>query len=107
MREPAASSCGAPASRAAMVRAYSTKPFSAPVRWKGMVLAPLPLPSPPPLPCDPEETLRTRFGLSDFHPWQREAIDALLGPCGRALVVAPTGGGKSLVYQVPAAILDG
>jgi ATP-dependent DNA helicase RecQ len=54
-----------------------------------------------------EEALRTRFGLEAFHPWQREAVDAVLGEPGRALVVAPTGGGKSLTYQFPAAVLEG
>ncbi len=56
---------------------------------------------------DLEEVLRTRFQLPAFRPWQREAIDALLGPPGKALVVAPTGGGKSLTYQLPAAVLPG
>jgi ATP-dependent DNA helicase RecQ len=55
----------------------------------------------------PESVLRERFGLTEFRPWQREAIDAVLGEPGRVLVVAPTGGGKSLVYQLPAAILEG
>ncbi len=54
-----------------------------------------------------EDTLRSRFGLEAFRPWQREAIDALLGDPGRVLVVAPTGGGKSLTYQLPAAMLEG
>lgn len=54
-----------------------------------------------------EKALRERFGLEAFRPWQREAIGALLGEPGRALVVAPTGGGKSLTYQLPAAVLDG
>ncbi len=54
-----------------------------------------------------DEALRSRFGLEAFRPWQREAIDALLGEPGRVLVVAPTGGGKSLTYQLPAAIVDG
>jgi ATP-dependent DNA helicase RecQ len=54
-----------------------------------------------------EQTLRSRFGLEAFRPWQREAIDAILGEPGRALVVAPTGGGKSLTYQLPAAVLEG
>jgi ATP-dependent DNA helicase RecQ len=53
------------------------------------------------------EVLRARFGLESFRPWQREAIDALVGHPGRVLVVAPTGGGKSLTYQLPAAVLDG
>jgi ATP-dependent DNA helicase RecQ len=54
-----------------------------------------------------EETLRRSFGLEAFRPWQREAIVALLEGPGRALVVAPTGGGKSLTYQLPAAVLPG
>lgn len=54
-----------------------------------------------------EEALHARFGLESFRPWQREAIDALLGAPGRALVVAPTGGGKSLTYQFPATVLEG
>src|SRR5262245_4293046 len=54
-----------------------------------------------------DRVLRERFGLNGFRPWQREAIDALLTGAGRVLVVAPTGGGKSLTYQLPAAILEG
>lgn len=54
-----------------------------------------------------DEVLRERFGLASFRSWQREAIEALLGEPGRVLVVAPTGGGKSLTYQLPAAVLDG
>ncbi|MDX1382467.1 MAG: ATP-dependent DNA helicase RecQ, partial [Thermoanaerobaculia bacterium] len=48
----------------------------------------------------------SRFGYEGFRPGQREAIDTLLGS-GRLLLVAPTGGGKSLVYQLPASILGG
>jgi ATP-dependent DNA helicase RecQ len=54
-----------------------------------------------------EKTLKERFGLDSFRPWQKEAILALLEGPGRALVVAPTGGGKSLTYQFPAALLPG
>jgi ATP-dependent DNA helicase RecQ len=62
------------------------------------------------LPATPDPLdaiLRDRFGLDAFRPWQREAIEALLQGSGRVLVVAPTGGGKSLTYQVPAAMLEG
>jgi ATP-dependent DNA helicase RecQ len=54
---------------------------------------------------DLDESLR-RFGLAAFRPGQREAIQTLLA-AGRALLVAPTGGGKSLVYQLPASALPG
>ncbi len=59
-----------------------------------------------------EEALRSQFQLEAFRPWQKEAIVPLLdeaeSPMGaRVLVVAPTGGGKSLTYQLPAALLPG
>ncbi|WP_044890892.1 RecQ family ATP-dependent DNA helicase [Myxococcus hansupus] len=59
-------------------------------------------------PSRPLDTvLRERFGLTGFRPGQREVIDALLGPGAAALAVFPTGGGKSLCYQLPALMLDG
>src|SRR3954447_20167935 len=49
---------------------------------------------------------RTRFGWDELRPEQLTAMRALM--TGRdALVVAPTGAGKSAVYQVPATLLDG
>ncbi|MFN3244095.1 MAG: DNA helicase RecQ [Planctomycetota bacterium] len=51
------------------------------------------------------ETLERWFGFSSLRPLQKEAIDAALD--GRdALVVLPTGGGKSLCYQLPPLVLD-
>jgi ATP-dependent DNA helicase RecQ len=47
-----------------------------------------------------------RLGYEAFRPGQREAIEALLEK-GRLLLVAPTGGGKSLIYQLPASLLPG
>ena len=48
----------------------------------------------------------SRLGYATFRPGQREAVDTLLAS-GRLLLVAPTGGGKSLIYQLPATLLDG
>lgn len=53
-----------------------------------------------------DAALEAHFGLSSFRPWQREAIDAVLAG-EPTLVVAPTGGGKSLTYQFPAVLLGG
>src|SRR5438128_12650848 len=47
-----------------------------------------------------------RLGYESFRPGQREAIETLLR-VGRLLLVAPTGGGKSLAYQLPATLLPG
>jgi len=53
-----------------------------------------------------DRVLQQTFGLDGFRPGQRDVIDALLA--GRsALAVFPTGGGKSLCYQLPALLLDG
>jgi ATP-dependent DNA helicase RecQ len=52
------------------------------------------------------ETLQERFGHDAFRNGQEPVIRALLE--GRsALAVFPTGGGKSLCYQLPALLLDG
>ncbi len=47
-----------------------------------------------------------RLGYTEFRPGQREAVETLL-EVGRLLLVAPTGGGKSLAYQLPATLFDG
>jgi ATP-dependent DNA helicase RecQ len=54
----------------------------------------------------PHELLRSHFGFADFRPGQIPVIEALLA--GKAaLAVFPTGGGKSLCYQLPALALEG
>jgi ATP-dependent DNA helicase RecQ len=50
---------------------------------------------------DPRAHLHELFGFSDFRPGQAEAVDAALSDRD-ALVVMPTGSGKSLCYQLPA-----
>ena len=57
-------------------------------------------------PIDLENEVRKRFGFSGFRPGQRALVEALMQ--GRdALGVMPTGGGKSLCFQLPAALLPG
>jgi len=51
------------------------------------------------------ESRLATFGLAELRPWQRDAMRSLLDETGRVLVVAPTGGGKSLTYQLPAVVL--
>lgn len=52
------------------------------------------------------ETLRRVFGYDAFRGFQQEVI-AHLTAGGDALVLMPTGGGKSLCYQIPALLRDG
>jgi len=55
---------------------------------------------------DPLEVLRTVFGYESFRGPQAEVIDTVVAG-GDALVLMPTGGGKSLCYQVPALVRPG
>ncbi len=59
----------------------------------------------PPEPGSLDRAL-ARLGYAAFRPGQRESIETLL-TTGRLLLVAPTGGGKSLTYQLPATLLPG
>jgi ATP-dependent DNA helicase RecQ len=54
---------------------------------------------------DAREQLRRQFGFEHFRPGQTEAVEAALGDRD-ALVVMPTGSGKSLCYQLPALMRD-
>ncbi len=52
------------------------------------------------------EILKHRFGYDEFRMNQEPAIEAVLGRRD-CVVLMPTGGGKSLCYQIPALMLDG
>ena len=53
-----------------------------------------------------KELLKHHYGYNHFRPGQEKAIDYILE--GRsAVVIMPTGGGKSLCYQLPALVLSG
>jgi len=56
--------------------------------------------------ADPRDVLRRHFGYPEFRPGQEPLVRAVLA--GRdAVGVLPTGGGKSICYQVPALAMDG
>ncbi|AEW94685.1 ATP-dependent DNA helicase [Streptantibioticus cattleyicolor NRRL 8057 = DSM 46488] len=52
------------------------------------------------------EVLRRVFGYEAFRGEQQAIVDHVVGG-GDALVLMPTGGGKSLCYQIPALVRDG
>ncbi len=66
-------------------------------RWAGILAA---------MQRDPLSVLQHVFGYHDFRGEQRAIIDSLIDG-DDALVLMPTGGGKSLCYQIPALVRDG
>ena len=53
-----------------------------------------------------KEALKTYFGYEDFRPLQAEIVQSVLD--GRdTLALMPTGGGKSLCFQVPTMVMNG
>ena len=61
---------------------------------------------PAPSPARPHTLLKQVFGFDEFKPLQQEIIANVLARRD-SLVIMPTGGGKSLCYQLPALIFEG
>ena len=55
---------------------------------------------------DPSALLQSVFGFSGFRPGQAEIVEAVLAG-KNVLAIMPTGGGKSLCFQLPALCRDG
>ncbi|GAA4577514.1 DNA helicase RecQ [Micromonospora coerulea] len=55
---------------------------------------------------DAGQVLRRVFGYDAFRGFQQQVVDHVVAG-GDALVLMPTGGGKSLCYQIPALVRDG
>src|SRR5512141_1697294 len=54
----------------------------------------------------PASILKETFGYDTFRPLQQEVIENVLARRD-TLAVMPTGGGKSLCYQIPSLVFDG
>ena len=54
----------------------------------------------------PRDILKDVFGFEAFRPGQEQVVEHLMA-ARSALAVFPTGGGKSLCYQLPALMMDG
>ena len=62
--------------------------------------------SSPPVPADPLSILKTVYGYDSFRGRQRDIVEHVIAG-HNAFVLMPTGGGKSLCYQIPALIRPG
>jgi len=54
-----------------------------------------------------EKYLKQYFGFDSFRGMQKDVISRLVNEKGHCLLIMPTGGGKSLCYQLPAMIFEG
>ena len=54
----------------------------------------------------PVEILQSTFGYKSFRPMQGDIVNHIIAG-DNALVILPTGGGKSICFQIPALCLEG
>jgi ATP-dependent DNA helicase RecQ len=52
------------------------------------------------------QLLQNTFGFDEFRPLQEAVVDKILNR-EDVLLILPTGGGKSLCYQLPALLMEG
>ncbi|MFT4258548.1 DNA helicase RecQ [Microbacterium sp.] len=86
--------------------------FEPPLDWGSGPVASVPASAPPARRAAPSrfasasDALRTVFGYDSFRGDQAAIVDHVIGG-GDAVVLMPTGGGKSITYQVPALVREG
>ncbi|GGP85081.1 DNA helicase RecQ [Streptosporangium pseudovulgare] len=87
-------------------RRPAPEPYSGPDPEPNPVPDSEPYPGPDPEVSDAARVLQRVFGYPSFREGQQEIIDHVVAG-GDALVLMPTGGGKSLCYQIPALVRPG
>jgi DNA topoisomerase-3 len=97
---PASSAPPAPAPPAPPAPPARPTPPAPPAPPAPLPVSPAPRAAAPGAPSSLQQLLQSRFGFAGFRPHQAEVCQAVAAGCD-ALLVMPTGAGKSLCYQLP------